>query len=264
MKTGTGTPRVDYDDLAGTYHRRYQASPMPGVQTALRELATTASVVVEAGCGTGFWLELLRDLSHKRLGVDRSLGMLRQAQTRRVPAGLVQGDAVQLPLGSESCDLLFCVNALHHFGDQQRFVETAFRLLRPGGRLAIFGSGPPASRSTWYVYRYFPGTYETDQKRFPAWEQVAGWMISAGFSGLERRLVERIDDSKTGRDVLQDPFLDKKACSQLALLSQETYDEGINRIEADLRQAESRGNQLIFQSQQEIYLLLALKPGKSV
>ena len=71
-------------------------------------------------------------------------------------------------------------------------------------------------------------------------------MVSDGFSDVACRVVDRYTDPKVGRAVLDDPFLQKSACSQLALLSDEAYVRGIRRIEAALDRADAAGVELVF------------------
>ena len=108
------------------------------------------------------------------------------------------------------------------------------------------GIDPRAHRHRWYIYDYFPGTYETDLDRFPSWGAVLDWMVEAGFGQIEWRLVERIEDSKIGREIFADPFLQKDACSQLALLTDEAYAAGLRRIATALAEAESGGISITF------------------
>jgi SAM-dependent methyltransferase len=174
--------------------------------------------------------------------------MLGQARRRRPagpPAGLLRGRAAQLPFSHATFDLVYCVNAIHHFDHPRAFISEARRLLRPGGRLAVIGMDPHGRRESWYVYRYFHGVYETDLRRFPSWAEIAGWMSAEGLA-VECRIVERIWDPKTGREVLDDPFLRKNSCSQLALLSEEAYQAGLRRIRAALDRAEAAGETLTF------------------
>jgi hypothetical protein len=63
---------------------------------------------------------------------------------------------------------------------------------------------------------------------------------------VEGRVVDHIYAPKTGRAVLDNPFLRQEACSQLALLSQEAYQAGLQRIVAALEQAEAAGQELVF------------------
>ncbi len=71
-------------------------------------------------------------------------------------------------------------------------------------------------------------------------------MSEAGFAQVELQDGERITEVKRGREVLADPFLAKNSSSQLALLSEETYQAGLRRIEAAVAQAEARGETAVF------------------
>jgi ubiquinone/menaquinone biosynthesis C-methylase UbiE len=251
---------VDYDRIAPSYNQRFIDGGMQGTATALRRLAqgTGAGRILEVGCGTGHWLATLGPVSGQLYGLDLSAGMLAQAGGQQATLALVRGRAGQLPFPEGCFDLVYCVNALHHFQQQRAFVFEARRLLRRGGLLAVAGMDPRVHRNRWYVYDYFDGTYETDLARFPSWGRVLDWMVAAGFEGVESRWVERIVDPKRGRAVLDDPFLRKDSCSQLALLSDEAYAAGLDRIEAALSSAEAAGETILFATD----LLLAMIVGR--
>jgi len=213
--------RVDYDRVAPTYHRRFEKDrPRPTV-SALRALTREngAGRVLGVGCGTGYWLVGLRSAADQIYGLDHSAGMLVQANVGCEKLLPVQGRAGQLPFASASFDLVYCVNAIHHFDHPRAFVFEAERLLRPGGSLAIAGMDPRAHRHKWYIYDYFDGTCDVDLGRFPPWRTVMDWTMSAGYGGAELRPVERIEDHKQGQEVLEDPFLRKDGASQLSLPS---------------------------------------------
>ena len=152
-------------------------------------------------------------------------------------------------------DLVFCVNAIHHFGDPRAFILDARRLLAPGGALAVIGLDPFKAHASWYVYHYFEGTYQTDINRFPPHEDLQSWMEEAGFERLEWQIAEQIKLSWHGRDVLDDPFLKKESTSQLALLSDDAYAAGLSRIAADLAAAESEGRVLEFPADLELQMI---------
>lgn len=245
--------QIDYDRIAAGYNRRFGVgSEQRGIAAALLALAQTRDPargverILEVGCGTGHWLANLRPAPGRRYGLDLSAGMLAQAQARQAGLDLTRGRASQLPFPDACADLVYCVNALHHFQHQRGFVLEARRLLRPGGTLAITGMDPRGRRHSWYIYDYFAGTYQTDLDRFPSWGTVLDWMLEAGFERIEWRPVEQITDHKVDREVLSDPFLEKDACSQLTLLSDEAYAAGLHRITAALAESEAEGTSITF------------------
>ncbi len=234
---------VNYDQLAGQYDERYRQSRYDGTSASLDELRDRLrpTRVLEAGCGTGHWLDYWpRALV---VGLDRSSGMLSRA---RRTALLVQADVNRMPFAGQWFDLVYAVHALHHFPDPQGFVRDAAPLLRPGGTLALFTLDQRALRHRWYLYEYFPGTWETDLLRFHPLPQIEAWMREAGLTGVETRLAERVSLSRRGRDVLNDPFLKKDSNSQLALLSDQAYRQGLHNIEVACEAAEAADREIVF------------------
>jgi hypothetical protein len=128
-------------------------------------------------------------------------------------------------------------------------------VLRPGGRLAVIGMDPHGREASWYAYRYFEGAYETDLARFPSWAEVEAWMAEEGLRDVSRRIVDHYGGTHAGRAVLADPFLRKDASSQLALLSEAAYRDGLRRIEAALAEAEARGETLMFAVDTDLALI---------
>lgn len=242
-------PWVDYDRIAPGYNRRFAVGGTPGVAAALRSLVQALTPepgplsILEVGCGTGHWLAGL-DGGHRLCGLDLSAGMLYQARGLTMALHLVRGRAGRLPFPEAAFDLVYCVNALHHFEDRPAFAGEARRLLRPGGAVAVIGMDP--RRASWYLYDFFPGTHEADLARFPSWGTLADWMIAAGFDALSWQTVEEIRAAMHGRAVLNDPFLGKDATSQLTLLDDRAYAAGLERIETALAAAEGAGETLTF------------------
>lgn len=257
------THRVDYDQLAETFDQRYLPGQISEPGLALKELVAESDArrVLDVGCGTGHWLELLISADRFLFGIDYSRGMITRAWEKGVPAMFVQGDASQLPVKSRAFDLVYCVNALHHFAFPESFIKESHRVLNTDGILAIMGAKFPGNRENWYIYQYFEGVYEIDQDRFPPWEKVAGWLERAGFELRELVAVEHINDQKNGVEVLGDPFLQKHACSQLALLSDRAYQAGLSKIKSDLNLAMQEGREILFKSEIVIMMLSGRKTG---
>jgi SAM-dependent methyltransferase len=172
--------------------------------------------------------------------------MLQQVCQQKEDIPVTCGHASHLPFPDAVFDLIFCVNAFHHFAHPCRFVAEARRVLRAGGALAIVGMDPHLRRDRWFIYDYFEGTRDTDLSRFPSSGTILEWMVAAGFASVEWHVAERIVQPQTGRSMLNHPILQKSGTSQLALLTDEAYAKGIAQIEAALCNAEESGGSLVF------------------
>jgi len=239
--------RVKYDKVSAVYDQRYRSGGPAGIAESLQELAcrVKAHRVLEVGCGTGHWLTPMQSCEI-RCGLDYSAGMLDKAKQRDGSLRLVRGTATQLPFCQSVFDFAFCVHALHHFDDPLAFVDEAWRVLRAGGALAVIGMDPQTEQDRWYLYDYFPGTYETDLARYPSGEMILHWMKEAGFGGWERRIAARIEHDFVGRKVLSDPVLQKDGTSQLSLLTEDAFVKGMARIREAIELAERRGQEIVF------------------
>jgi len=234
-----------------TYDRRYEVVPNEGGEGVIASLCAVARKVrarraLEVGCGTGFWMAAFEPFVPEICGLDFSAGMLAKARERDGRFRLVRGTASRLPFVPEGFDLVFSVNAIHHFDDPEAFVAEARRVLGFGGSLVVIGMNPHAGRDRGYLGDYFPGILETDLDRYPSAATVTEWMKSAGFDLVESGIAHRIRDDFVGREVLEDPSLEKNGTSQLALLSDEDYAAGIARIHAALDDTEASGKKLVF------------------
>lgn len=221
----------DYTLIAPDYDRRYQESDLVGVSKLLRSIVARRQPerIVEVGCGTGHWLAQMPARAHV-VGVDRSDPMLRAARSKRQTVELIRADAVALPLMPASVGLLFCVNALHHFPSPEAWIGLASRLVVPGGSLLLVGANPHKSGTEWYVYRYFEGVRAVDEARFPSISQIKDWLVRHQFRVEAIGTAAPIRQTFVGGAVFASPFLRRRGCSQLALLSDEAYRGGITRI----------------------------------
>jgi ubiquinone/menaquinone biosynthesis C-methylase UbiE len=256
---------LDYEPIAPTYNDRYRANRLSGVESALKSFQqkNPPGRILEVGCGTGRWISSLSNQVRGVFGLDLSTGMLAQAQTANPKLNLTQGQAGKLPYPDLSFQMILCVNALHHFSHPQDFITESWEILKPDGTLIIIGQIPQDRRNNWYVYKYFEGTFETDLKRFHTWETVSGWMTLAGFVDIHCETVEQIIKPQVGREVLNDPFLKKKAVSQLALLSDQDYQKGMRRIKTAIETAEARGETLIFPTDLSLEMLIGFKKSSA-
>ncbi|UTW03821.1 malonyl-ACP O-methyltransferase BioC [Amphritea atlantica] len=113
----------------------------------LSELSpSSAKVVLDLGCGTGYFAPLLTEqLNPQQLVcLDLARGMLEYArQTRVTPNTLwLCGDAESLPLADNSVDLIFSSLAIQWCEDLPALFSEVSRVLKPGGRFLFSTLGP--------------------------------------------------------------------------------------------------------------------------
>ena len=240
-------PTVDYDRIAKTYDRRYQENDYSGVLAALVAFVGEHSDqhILEVGCGTGHWLRSLHRCETRVSGVDASARMLARARVQAPRAVLVQGAAERLPWTGESFDRVFCINALHHFRDKVAFLREAMRVLRPSGQLMTVGLDPHAGVDQWYVYEYFENVLEADRRRYSASSQIREWMPV------------RLD----ARAALEQGRLEKGVTSQLSLLTDAEYRQGVDRVREAAASAEERGESLYLYADLRLYATFATLPS---
>ncbi|MEU3923482.1 class I SAM-dependent methyltransferase [Streptomyces sp. NPDC029004] len=99
--------------------------------------------VLDAGCGTGRALPPLRSAVGPRgtvIGADLTPAMLDAA--RRAGRGssgqLLLADVTRLPLRTESLDAVFAAGLIAHLPQPELNLRELARVVRPGGRLALF------------------------------------------------------------------------------------------------------------------------------
>ncbi len=138
---------------------------------------------------------------------------------RRRPRALVRGRAEDLPWRDATFDRVFCVNALHHFADRNRFFAEARRVLKPGGGLLTIGKDPHTDRDAWWVYEYFEETRAIDLQRFARVRTLRGEMALAGFAWTESREADHLEVVRPAAEALTNGIVDRGFTSQLTVLS---------------------------------------------
>jgi demethylmenaquinone methyltransferase/2-methoxy-6-polyprenyl-1,4-benzoquinol methylase len=153
-KVGTGLPtgaakvmavREMFDAIAGRYEALNTLLSL-GMDRGWRRRCLDAlelppgSRVLDVACGTG---NLTREIDQRGLravGIDLSLGMLRNA---RANAPFLLADALSAPLRNASFDGAVSGFALRNMSDLGLLMVELARVIRPGGRVSLLDLGQP-------------------------------------------------------------------------------------------------------------------------
>jgi len=215
------------------------------------------SLILDIGCGTGaYTLPLAALAQSKVIAVDPSIGMLRHTQGKLVASSdlaLLQADGQQLPLSSNSVDLVFMSYVLHQVRDRKHVLSEAFRVLRGGRNIAILTSSHKQLRLD-LVHRYFPGLLRLNLGRFPSLPEIRSLLTASGFRriGLSQLSTAQRTSLQALRDKVEGKYL-----SALALLPEEQFQEGLTVFVSKLEQDFPKGELIYTHSTS---LITATKP----
>ena len=208
-----------FSKIADSYGAFNAVSSLGIYKSWLKVLAQTAACtpaerVLDVAGGTGdVTFELCRRCPPAFVEVsDFTPAMLRVAEeraskgaSRGVPLAFTEADAMNLPYGDASFDVLTMAYGLRNFSDRAKAMREAVRVLKPGGRAVIleFGTPPnPAWRGIYNVYRdrvvpLVGGVIAGDRKgfeylarsigEFPRQDVIAQELHDAGFDQVSYR-----------------------------------------------------------------------------
>lgn len=94
-------------------------------------------LVLDAGCGSGRYLEVVRRHGGMGVGCDSSRSVFAARKSLPEDVGLVQADLFCLPFREESFDKVLSLGVLHHTPDPRRAFSSLATLVKPGGELAV-------------------------------------------------------------------------------------------------------------------------------
>ncbi len=106
------------------------------------ELGISELEIIDLGCGDGTLTVEMAKFANHVTGVDINPDILAMARQRKDRMGLhnvsfVVEDASSLSLSSESMDVVFFSQSLHHLENPQKGLHEAARILRPGGKILV-------------------------------------------------------------------------------------------------------------------------------
>ncbi|MFG6404065.1 class I SAM-dependent methyltransferase [Microbacterium sp. P04] len=131
-----GADAEGWSEVASGWSELWGAFALP----AQRALIAASGIgpgtrVLDAGCGTGEFLAVLREVGADPIGVDPASGMRELAEARGFT--VKRGDAEHLPLADASVEVVTAVNALHFADDTTAALREFARVLVPGGLVAV-------------------------------------------------------------------------------------------------------------------------------
>lgn len=141
-------------------------------------LLTPEIDIVDLGAGEGMLSQLLARKARSVLCIDNSPAMVKVGTSLASENGIENltyklGDIEEVPLPDASVDLALLSQALHHARKPEAALTEAFRILRPGGRLAVLDLNQ-------HTFEKARDLYADQWLGFPP-NRLYHWIKSAGF-----------------------------------------------------------------------------------
>lgn len=141
-------------------------------------LLTPEIDIVDLGAGEGILSQLLARKARSVVCIDNSPAMVKVGTELALENGIENltytlGDIEEVPLPDTSVDLALLSQALHHARKPEAALAEAFRILRPGGRLAVLDLNQ-------HTFEKARELYADQWLGFPP-NRLYHWIKSAGF-----------------------------------------------------------------------------------
>jgi demethylmenaquinone methyltransferase/2-methoxy-6-polyprenyl-1,4-benzoquinol methylase len=208
---GRVAPRYDFLNhlLSLNIDRLWRKRLLNRVRPVLRR---PHAVAMDLCCGTGdVLLDLQSETPNQVIGVDFCHPMLVRAgekiQARRIRSALAEADAMRLPIQERSLDVITIAFGFRNLVNYEAALMELYRVLKPGGMLAILEFSHPRGRLFPHLYRVysemllpvFGGSISGSRDaykylpdsihKFPRAEQLSEMMVGHGFQNVNFELL---------------------------------------------------------------------------
>ena len=177
-----------FDELAGKFGRQYMPGrSWKGIAEALLKLMPPL-VIADLGAGEGTISQLMAQRAKKVIAIDSSEKMVEFGSELAKKHGIRNleyrlGELEDVPIRSATVDVAFLSQALHHARHPERALAEAWRILKPGGQIAILDLNRHHFEEAREIYAdLWLGFTELEIERY---------LKGAGFRNVETAIVHR-------------------------------------------------------------------------
>jgi len=223
---------IDYDNISENYSIYRNASSTVVNHILERIKDKNIKKMLEIGCGTADYLyALTQKLKCDSYGFDNSENMINEANLKN-PGLNLNVDNLDNVFNYEDdfFDLAYSIDVIHYVKDLNHYFKECNRVLNKDGVLVtVTDSGEDLENRT--ITKYFPESLEIERKRYPGVYKIVKSMQNNGFKGINITHSEK--EYKMSGEIFQK--FKNKAFSAIKLISDESFEEGIQKIEEDMK-----------------------------
>jgi|GEM_PF-3428755 len=200
-----------FDQQCGAYDAWFDRHPNKYASelAAIKEFVPLGKGGIEIGVGTGRFASPLGI----NVGIEPSAGMAALARARGIK--VIEGQAEDLPLPSESYDFALSVTSICFFSNPKAALQEIYRIIKPKGYLAIAFVDKDSKLGKQYQERKAAGHTFYKAASFYSVQEVLKMLTSAGFKNCEikQTLISDQDITEQPKDDYgEGSFIVIKAC----------------------------------------------------
>lgn len=130
-------------EIASSYDQYYQSEAGKAIDKIEKELVfeliknVPRSEMLELGCGTGHWTAFFEENGFDLTALDTSEEMLKFAKNRNLKAKFIKANSENLKFTHQSFAFVSSITMLEFVENQQKVIDEAYRVLKPGGYLLL-------------------------------------------------------------------------------------------------------------------------------
>lgn len=222
---------INYDNILEIYSMYRNASST--VVNHILEKIKNKNIkrILEIGCGTADYLHALtQQLKCDSYGFDNSGNMINEANNKNPGLNLSINDLHNVfGYNDNFFDLAYSIDVIHYVKDLNHYFKECSRVLNKDGIIVtITDSEEDLKNRT--ITQYFPESLEIEKKRYPGVYKIVKDMKDNGFKGIEITHSEK--EYKMDEKLFQK--FKNKAFSSIRLISDESFENGIKKMEEDM------------------------------
>ncbi|KPK42873.1 MAG: hypothetical protein AMJ78_00995 [Omnitrophica WOR_2 bacterium SM23_29] len=148
-------------------------------------------VILDVGCGAGYYTNLIKKQGFRCMGVDRSENMIRKLKSSYPDVPVKMADAMNLPFSDSSFDAVISIETLRYFKNRELLLKEIFRVIKPGGYVFITAA-PLFSLNLYGIYNTLCRLFKLRSivSCYQSFETVASFkkiLEKSGFSNISIR-----------------------------------------------------------------------------
>lgn len=180
--------------------------------------------ILDIGCGTGKYGEMMQENGYKVVGIDKSVTQINQAK-QIIEA--YEADATNIPFEDNSFDVCTMIIMIQQLSKEDRIkaFKEVHRILKPNGILIIKTCSHDDLKYR-FTAKFFPRTLEIDKSRYPDITDLKNEL--SNFTKIE------IENSSIIVEKSKEKYLNqykKRGTSNFSFLTDEEICEGIKKFE---------------------------------